>query len=173
MVEFGPQNEAVSITRYKEMVEKKIRELTESNPILQKIVDGIAITEEEVEILAQELHKENPHITIGLLQRVYQNRKAKFLQFIKHILGLEILATFTESVANAFDDFITEHTDLSSRQLQFLDILKKYILEKGNLEKKNLIESPFTMMHPEGIRGVFSPKEINDILELTHKIMAA
>ena len=66
-----------------------------------------------------------------------------------------------------------EHNYLSSRQLQFLDILKKYILEKGNLEKRNLIESPFTMIHPEGIRGVFSPKEINEILQLTDKILAA
>jgi len=36
-----------------------------------------------------------------------------------------------------------------------------------------LIESPFTMIHPEGIRGVFSPKEINEILLLTQKILAA
>jgi type I restriction enzyme R subunit len=173
MVEFGPENEAVSITRYREMVEEKIKELMASNPILKKILDGTLISVEEVEELANELHEENPHITIGLLRRVYQNKKAKFLQFIKHILGLEVLETFTDSVANAFDVFITEHNDLSSRQLQFLDILKKYILEKGNLEKKNLIESPFTMIHPEGIRGVFSPKEINEILELTNKILAA
>jgi type I restriction enzyme R subunit len=173
MVEFGPENEAVSITRYREMVEEKIKELMASNPILQKILDGTLISAEEIEELANELHEENPHITIGLLRRVYQNKKAKFLQFIKHILGLEVLETFTDSVANAFDDFITEHNDLSSRQLQFLDILKKYILEKGNLEKKNLIESPFTMIHPEGIRGVFSPKEINEILQLTTKILAA
>ncbi len=173
MVEFGPQNEAVSITRYKEMVEEKVRELTESNPILQKIISGEAISAEEIETLANELHEENPHITIGLLQRVYQNRKAKFLQFIKHILGIETLETFTESVANAFDAFIVEHNYLSSRQLQFLDILKKYILEKGDLKKKNLIESPFTMIHPEGIRGVFSPNEINEILKLTQTILAA
>jgi len=173
MVEFGPQNEAVSITRYREMVEEKIKELMESNPILQKILDGNTISEEEVETLANELHEENPHITLGLLQRVYQNRKAKFLQFIKHILGLEVLETFTESVASAFDTFIKEHNYLSSRQLQFLDVLKKYILEKGNLEKKNLIESPFTMIHPEGIRGVFTPKEIKEILQLTKKILAA
>jgi len=173
MVEFGPENEAVSITRYREMVEEKVKELTESNPILQKILEGNPISKEEVETLANELHKENPHITIGLLRRVYQNRKAKFLQFIKHILGLEVLETFTDSVASAFDAFITEHNYLSSRQLQFLDVLKKYILEKGNLEKKNLIESPFTMIHPEGIRGVFTPKEINEILQLTNKILAA
>ncbi|WP_037319739.1 DEAD/DEAH box helicase family protein [Salegentibacter sp. Hel_I_6] len=173
MVEFGPQNEAVSITRYKEMVEEKIKQLMGSNPILQKIVEGKTISQEEIIELANELHEENPHITIGLLRRVYQNRKAKFLQFIKHILGLEVLETFNENVANAFDAFIEEHNYLSSRQLQFLDIVKKYILEKGNLEKRNLIESPFTMIHPEGIRGVFSPKEINEILQLSNKILAA
>jgi len=173
MVEFGPQNEAVSITRYKEMVEEKIKELIESNPILKKIVDGETISQEEIDELANELHEENPHITIGLLRRVYQNRKAKFLQFIKHILGLEVLETFNESVVNAFNVFLNEHSNLSNRQLQFLDILKKYILEKGNVEKKNLIESPFTMIHPEGIRGVFSPEEIKEILQLTNKIVAA
>jgi len=173
MVEFGPQNEAVSITRHKEMVEEKVRELTESNPILQKIISGKAISEKEIETLANELHEENPHITIGLLQRIYQNRKAKFLQFIKHILGIETLETFTDSVANAFDTFIVEHNFLSSRQLQFLDIIKNYILEKGDLKKKNLIESPFSMIHPEGIRGVFSPSEIDEILHLTNKILAA
>ena len=152
------------------MVEEKVRELAESNPILQKIISGKAISAEEIETLANELYEENPHITIGLLQRVYQNRKAKFLPFIKHILGVE---TFAESVANAFDTFIVEHNYLSRRQLQFLDILKKYRFEKGDLKKKNLIESPFTMIHPEGIRGVFSPSEVNEVLRLTQTILAA
>lgn len=35
-VEFGPQNEAVSITRYREMVEAMVLELTENTLILQK-----------------------------------------------------------------------------------------------------------------------------------------
>jgi type I restriction enzyme R subunit len=33
--------------------------------------------------------------------------------------------------------------------------------------KKNLINTPFTVIHPQGIRGVFSPAEINEILQLT------
>jgi type I restriction enzyme R subunit len=35
------------------------------------------------------------------------------------------------------------------------------------VQKRDLIESPFTILHPEGIRGLFSPAEINEILELT------
>lgn len=172
-VEFGPQNEAVSIAKYREMVEEKIKELTTTNPILQKIQKGEPITEEEANELATELHEENPHITIDLLRRVYNHRKAQFIQFIRHILGIEILESFPETVAKSFDLFIQNHSYLSGRQLQFLDLLKSFILEKGELQKRNLIESPFTMIHPQGIRGVFSPQEINEILILTEKLLAA
>lgn len=172
-VEFGPQHEAVSIQRYREMVEEKVKELASTNPILQKIMQGDSITEEEAGQLATELHEENPHITIDLLRRVYNHRKAQFLQFIRHILGIEILESFPDTVARSFDTFIQEHSYLSGRQLQFLDLLKSFILEKGEIQKRNLIESPFTMIHPDGIRGVFSPEEINEILVLTEKILAA
>lgn len=172
-VEFGPQNEAVSIERYRELVEEKIKELISTNPILKRIQSGEEISDQEAEALAEELHKENPHITIGLLRRVYNHRKAQFVQFIKHILGIEVLESFPETVAKAFDQFTKEHSYLSSRQLQFLDLLRNFILEKGDLQKRNLIESPFTMIHPEGIRGVFSPKEINEILQFTEKVLAA
>jgi type I restriction enzyme R subunit len=172
-IEFGPQNESVSIAKYREMVEEKIRELTSTNPILQKIQNGEPITEEEANELADELYEENPHITIGLLRRVYNHRKAQFIQFIRHILGIEILVSFPETVAKSFDIFIQNHSYLSGRQLQFLDLLKSFILEKGELHRRNLIESPFTMIHPQGIRGVFSPQEISEILVLTEKLLAA
>ncbi|MHC2707830.1 type I site-specific restriction endonuclease [Bradyrhizobium diazoefficiens] len=43
MVEFGPQHEAVSISRYREMVEVLIAELTEHNLVLKKIKNGEAV----------------------------------------------------------------------------------------------------------------------------------
>jgi len=66
-----------------------------------------------------------------------------------------------------------KHTYLTSRQLQFLDLLRKFIIENEVLTRKNLIESPFTLLHPEGIRGVFNPKEIDEILKFTEKLTAA
>lgn len=172
-IEFGPQYEALSVAKYRELVEKKINELVLSSSILQKLKLGQEITPEEAEQLAEELHNEHPHITIELLRKVYNHRKAALVQFIKHILGIEILETFAETVTKAFDDFISHHSYLSSRQLQFLDLLKNFVLEKGEVNKRNLIESPFTMLHPEGIRGVFNPKEIDEILKLTEKVLAA
>jgi type I restriction enzyme R subunit len=172
-IEFGPQREALSVAKYRELVEKKINELVSESPILQKLKQGQEITSDEAEQLAEELHNEHPHITIDLLRKVYNHRKAALVQFIKHILGIELLETFAETVTKAFDDFIAKHSYLSSRQLQFLDLLKNYVLEKGDVSKRNLIESPFTLLHPEGIRGIFNQKEIDEILSLTEQVLAA
>jgi type I restriction enzyme R subunit len=171
-VEFGPQHEALSVAKYRELVEKRVNALVSQNPILQKIKDGKSIDEYEAEKLADQLHEEHPHITIDLLRRVYNHKKAELLQFIKHILGIEILESFPETVSKSFEKFIASHSDLTSRQLQFLELLKGYILEKGDLTKKNLIESPFTMLHPEGIRGVFNPKQIEEIFGFTQRLVA-
>lgn len=171
-VEFGPQHEAVSITRYREMVENLIAELTEYNPVLQKIKSGGAVSADEANELAELLHEEHPHVTESLLRQVYKNRKARFIQFIRHILGIEVLKSFSDEVSTAFDQFIRAHTTLSGQQLEFLNLLKNVIIEREKIEKKDLISSPFTVIHPQGIRGVFTPAEITEILQLTEGLAA-
>lgn len=171
-VEFGPQHEAVSITRYREMVESLIAELTEHNPVLQKIKNGETVSAMEASELAELLLEEHPHITENLLRQVYNNRKARFIQFIRHILGIEILKSFPETVSEAFEQFIRQHTHLSSRQLEFLNLLKHFIIDREKVEKKDLINAPFTVIHPQGIRGVFNLVEINEILQLTENLAA-
>ena len=171
-IEFGPEHEAVSVTRYREMVEALIAELTQHNPILQKIKNGDVVNSDEANQLAELLHEEHPHITENLLRQVYKNRKARFIQFIRHILGIELLKSFPDEVANAFDQFIRAHTTLNGRQLEFLNLLKNFIIEREKVEKKDLINAPFTVIHPQGIRGVFGPTEINEILLLAQTLAA-
>ena len=171
-VEFGPQHEAVSVSQYREMVEALIVELTEHNPILLKIKNGEPVSADEAAELAALLVEEHPHITEALLRQVYRNRKAHFIQFIRHILGIEVLQSFPDTVSAAFDRFIRAHTTLNTRQLEFLGLLKNFIVEREKVEKRDLINTPFTVIHPQGIRGVFSPAEINEILQLTERLAA-
>ncbi len=171
-VEFGPQNEAVGITRYKEMVEAKVLALMENNPVLLKIKENQPVSEADIQTLSQALYHAHPHITEALLKKVYQHPKAGFIRFIRHILGVEPLESYPQTVAKAFDRFLSAHSDLNSRQLEFLRLLKEFILEREKVEKKDLIQSPFTVIHPQGIRGVFSPAVINDILALTEELAA-
>jgi type I restriction enzyme R subunit len=58
--------------------------------VLQKIKNGEAVSAMEANELAELLHEEHPHITEDLLRQVYKNRKAGFIQFIRHILGIEV-----------------------------------------------------------------------------------
>src|SRR5690606_10790986 len=114
---------------YREMVESLIEALTEQHPVLSKIKSGQRISTAEAQTLAEELHAQHPHITEDLLRQVYKNRKAHFIQFIRHILGIKTLKSFPETVSEAFDKFIAQHSNLSSRQLEFLNLLKSFILE--------------------------------------------
>jgi type I restriction enzyme R subunit len=169
-VEFGPEHESLSIAQYRQLVEQKVNELTASNPILQKIRDGQPVSEEEADALATQLHDEHPHITLQLLRRVYHHQRAPFLRFMRHILGIEILESFPDTVSRSIDQFITEHPTLTSHQLQFLSLLRDFLIARGGIEKRDLIQSPFTIIHPSGIRGVFSPAEINEIIALTERL---
>jgi type I restriction enzyme R subunit len=169
-VEFGPEHESLSIAQYRQLVEQKVAELTASNPVLQKIRNGQTVTEEEAETLAAQLQDEHPHITLQLLRRVYHHQRAPFIRFIRHILGIEILESFPDTVSRSIDQFIAEHSTLTSHQLQFLSLLRDFLIDRGGIEKRDLIQSPFTIIHPSGIRGVFSPAQIDEILTLTERL---
>jgi type I restriction enzyme R subunit len=58
----------------------------------------------------------------------------------------------------------------SVKQIQFILTLKTFILQRGAVEKKDLIQAPFTQLHPQGIRGIFPPGEIEEILGFIQKI---
>ncbi|MBO9703656.1 MAG: DEAD/DEAH box helicase family protein [Sporocytophaga sp.] len=172
MIEFGPENELVSISRYKEMVENMVQQLVNNNQVLQKIKLGESITDQELGELAQLMNERDLFVTEKLLQRVYGNQHARFLQFIKHILQVEPIHSFEETVTMVFDDFIKMHNNLSSNQIEFLNLLKTYLIDKGSVQKKDLINPPFTQLHPQGILGVFSPKEIEEIIGVIQQIAA-
>jgi type I restriction enzyme R subunit len=95
---------------------------------------------------------------------VYDNHTAKFIDFICHILGLRKLQTRSEAISKEFDEFIAEHNDLKADQIQFLSLIKSFILDKGVVEKEDLIAPPLANLHPQGIRGVFSPKQLDQVL---------
>ena len=171
-IEFGLDHGSLSIAKYKELVKEKVNELVKANPILQKLQCGNALTSSEAEMLSVELSNEYPHITEELLRKAYNNKKAKLEQFVKHILGIEILESFPDSVSKSLDQFIKEHTDLNSRQLDFLNLLHTFLIEKGTVEKKDLITAPFTKIHPNGILGIFSKREIDEIIQFIEKLAA-
>ena len=168
----GRHHESLPTEEYRREVEAAIQALVTENEVLQKIKDGHPVSETELRELARLLEEQRPHVTEELLRVVYDHKTARFIQFIRHILGLEVLPSWHESVARAFDEFIARHPTFSSSQIQFIQVLKTFVLQTGKVEKKHLVDAPFTQIHPEGIQGVFQPEQINEILELAHSLVA-
>lgn len=168
-VQFGPENASLRISQYREMVEKRIQELTTTSPLLQKVQRGEVLDEIEIEELSTLLYNEPPHITLDLLRKVYTHRKAQLFDFLKHILNIEPLEDYTETVSRIVSEFVKDHNYLDSRQLEFLQMLKNYLIDRDEFDPENLAAAPFTRIHPEGILGLFNPNEIEEILTLIER----
>jgi len=170
-IKFGPAHERITIQKYREKVEALIKDLEDKNEILHKIKEGGDVTLQEVEKLADILSEQEPYPTEENLQKAYDARKVKFLDLIKYIMGIGGLVTFSEKVSEAFAEFIAEHNTLTPNQIQFLIVLRDFIMNNGDITKKDLVNEPFTKLHARGFLGVFTPKMQSEILILTDKIL--
>ena len=169
-IEFGPEMEQAPVAEYRKKLEDRIQNLLSENKVLQRLKDGEEIDNVDIEELAGILQSEHPYITLDNLQKIYDNRKARFIDCINHILGLQKLKTRPEMIAEAFDRFIREHSDFHSDQIRFLQILKTFIIERGRAERQHLVSPPFTNLHQGGITGVFKPHQIEEILSFVKHV---
>jgi type I restriction enzyme R subunit len=167
---FGSAHESLTIQKYKEKVEALINKLSTENEILQKIKQGEEITSAEIEKLANTLADYEPYPTEENLQKAYDARNVRFIDLIKYILGLSGLVTFSERVTEAFADFIASHNTFTPVQIQFLKVIRDYIIANGTITKKNLVNAPFTQIHSNGILGVFTTPMQEEIWALTNQM---
>lgn len=170
-IKFGLAHERLSIKKYREKVEGLVKKLEEENEILHKIKQGEAVTQEEVEELADMLANYEPYPTEENLQKAYDAHKVRFIDLIKYIMGVGGLITFSEKVSEAFAEFIADHNTLTSNQIQFLIVLRDFIINNGKLTKKDLVHEPFTKLHAHGFLGLFVPQMQREILSFTNRIL--
>jgi type I restriction enzyme R subunit len=170
-IKFGPANERLTTQKYREKVESLIKKLEDENEILQKIKVGEEVSHEEVEELADTLAEYEPYPTEENLQKAYDARKVSFLDLIKYIMGIGGLVTFSDKVSEAFAEFIAEHNTLAPTQIQFLIVLRDFIINNGELSKKDLVSEPFTKINARGFLGVFTPSEQKEVLTFTDQIL--
>ena len=170
-IELGGDLGRLSIAAYRERVESFIRDLVEANPVLRKLQAGQELTADEVHELAELLESSALQVTEDRLRQIYDNRTVDFLRLIRHVLGLEHVRSWEESVTERFDAFIAVHTDLTSRQILFLRTLRTFILQRRRLERRDLVDEPFTRLHPNGVQGLFTDAEIEEILEFARQLV--
>lgn len=150
---------SVDMVAYRVKVEQALQELFERNPILQKIRNGEAVSERELENLNALVHTQRPDIDLNTLKKFY-GTAAPMDQILRTIVGMD-----SEAVNQRFAEFVQHYPRLSARQVQFLSLLKRQIAQSGSIELNNLYEMPFAALgEPD---SVFSNAEqIDDLLAI-------
>jgi type I restriction enzyme, R subunit len=160
-VRYGPEMESVDSQTYIEKVEKKIRELAESNPIILKIKNDEQITQEDIESLADTLNSSELGITDETLSKAYNTPKRDIVEFIRHILGLTKLSNKDDMVEEAFSGFLLSKS-FNPEQINFIRILEAVFLSKKRIEYVDFFDPPFSNMG----KPVASFFEKEDLLEI-------
>jgi type I restriction enzyme R subunit len=168
----GADGRDMPITAYRQRVEEAVRALLAENPVLQRLQAGDAVSEADLRALAELLRRQDPQIDEEKLRKVYDVRTASFVQLIRHALGVEPLERWSTAVTRRFDEFIAQHTTYSATQIRFLQTLRTFVIQRGKVERRDLVDSPFTQLHPQGIRGVFPPQEIEAVLGFAESLVA-
>jgi type I restriction enzyme R subunit len=159
------------IAAYRERVEAAIRELLRDNPVLRRIQAGDFVTDDDLRALGNLLERQEPEIDVERLRRVYDARRASFLQLKRHVLGVETLERWPTTVTREFETLIGS-SNWSALQIRFLQTLKTFMIQRPRVERADLVNAPFTQIHPAGIRGIFQPHEIERIVEFAGRLAA-
>lgn len=171
-IALGQDGRDMPVVAYRQRVEDTVRRLLAENVVLQRLQAGDDISDTDLAELAALLAAQDPGIDEARLRQVYDIRHAGLVKLLRHVLGVESLERWSTFVTREFDEFIAARTTLTALQIRFLQTLRTFLLQRGRVERRDLVESPFTRLHPDGIRGVFRPAELDEVIGLATRLVA-
>jgi len=80
--------------------------------------------------------------------------------FVRSLVGMD-----RQAAKNALGAFLTGG-NLRANQIQFLDEVVNHLTEHGCMEPARLYESPYTDLNPQGVDGVFSTQQVDDLISI-------
>jgi len=137
-------------------LEEIIRE-NENHITIRRIKNHQTITNSELKELENFLF--NGNISKEEFEKEY-GQTVDLARFIVSLIGLS-----PECVDKEFAQF-TNSFQLNSKQIQFLDTMKRFLTKNGKIDPAMLYESPFVDIHNLGIDGVFNEKQADRIFEI-------
>lgn len=151
---------------YRRRVKGILDEMVASNPTLQRIRRNEAIAESELKSLTSTILTAHPGVSLDVLNEFYGRTAEQLQETIREIIGLQ-----PEAVEEHFKAFLHAHPDLTAKQVRFMNLLKNYIAENGAIVIEKLYDAPFTSVSHEGIDGVFSTEDVDDLITVLTPFM--
>jgi type I restriction enzyme R subunit len=153
--------EGLELVAYRNRVHKVLMDIIDSNPTLQKIKAGQPVGKSDLESLCSLVLTQDPQLDLHDLAEYYPETASKLDQAIRSIIGMD-----AEAVHARFTQFVQDHPNLASHQIKFLDLLQNHMAKNGSIELERLYEPPFTLLHSDGIDGLFDDPLADELLEI-------
>ncbi len=144
--------------------DESLKRLLERNESVRKLKEGEGITSRELLDLEKELSSLKPEITIEYIQK---QQNIDFLLFLRDIINIKRNDDPRAMIEKRFDSYITNNPQYTSRQLEFLMLLKKVFAERKHIEMKDLGSPPFEDENP---LDLFSYEELVGIVDKCNRI---
>jgi len=172
-IEFGPEGEGDYIVNYREKIEKKILELTETHPVIKKIKNDIPITELDLADLEDTLNSPELFMNEDNLRVAFGQPYGTLVQFIKSILGKYEFPNPEKLINESFNTYVVERNNsepLSAEQIRFLRTVKNVFAQKKRIEYDDLFEPPFTQFGTDAATRLFSEEELQEVVGIFNSI---
>lgn len=151
--------DGLELVAYRNRVLKVLTELFETNETLQRIKAGVPVTETDLADLCSLVLAQEPGLDLTDLMDYYPESAGHLDQAIRGIIGLDAAA-----VHERFTAFVHAHPGLASHQIKFLDLLQNHISKYGSIEIERLYAPPFTLLHSDGLDGLFDEPLAQELL---------
>lgn len=149
---------SVNIKEYEENILKTLQKLINESQILQKLFIGVPLDAEDLQNLKNDLLDND--IDTDKLCEIFDCKSNDFIEILTNILNKK-----EYKLPYLLNKFIETHS-LNSNQIEFIKAIKHYVLEKHNINRKDLMNNPFTKFHKMGIMGMFKGSLMNELVEI-------
>jgi type I restriction enzyme, R subunit len=168
---YGSSGEGVFAETYRAQVAALVKDLAGDNPALQRLQRGDELSSDDIEAIAAALNGPDLFVTEERLREAFQQPKANFADFLRHILNVTMLPSREESISRAFDEWVRQHPQLTATQLMFVRTLRKAVMQKAKITTLAALRKPpfSTIGDPEQL---FKKRELTELFELITAIAA-
>ena len=168
LLEYGPNLQEEYIDTYQTKVEKKIKELADSEPVIKKLKKDEALTQADLEQLEKTLNAPDLYITEKNLKKIYDENRGTLVEFVKKILGLYEFPDPKQKIKEAFSTFVIEKNYLNANQVNFVRTLATVFSSKKHVEIDDFFNPPFTNIGAP--TSLFKKEELEEMVGLCQKL---
>jgi type I restriction enzyme R subunit len=136
----------------------------ENHITIAKVRRNVPLTESDLSELERMLLESGA----GSLQELTKAKEASkgLALFVRSLVGLD-----REAAKAAMSEFLTPTA--TANQIEFINMIVDYLTENGAMEPGLLYESPFTDHSPHGPEGLFSPVQIDRLVQVLRELQGS